>query len=203
MLFRSFSGYISKTLLHESIVEYAIELSAHGEPSRWIHAVEWAFLITGGMTLAYMTKLFVAIFIEKHPFEQEKFDAKKQYMSMESIFALLIPVIVLVVMGLLPYLTMNRIADFSQGFLHGEMPAHAVHYFSFTNLKGALISLLIGSLVYFGFIRKFLMGKDTKERVVYQNIWPGWMDLEDLIYRPMLQKEIGRESCRERVWTWV
>ena len=185
-----FSGYISKTLLHESIVEYAIELSAHGEPSRWIHAVEWVFLITGGMTLAYMTKLFVAIFIEKHPFEQEKFDAKKQYMSMESIFALLIPVIVLVVMGLLPYLTMNRIADFSQGFLHGEMPAHAVHYFSFTNLKGALISLLIGSLVYFGFIRKFLMGKDTKERVVYQNIWPGWMDLEDLIYRPVLQKAV-------------
>ena len=71
-----FSGYISKTLLHESIVEYAIELSAHGEPSRWIHAVEWVFLITGGMTLAYMTKLFVAIFIEKHPFEQEKYKKK-------------------------------------------------------------------------------------------------------------------------------
>ena len=32
------------------------------------------------------------------------------------------------------------------------------------------------------------MGKDEQGRVVYQNVWPGWMDLEDLIYRPVLQK---------------
>ena len=25
---------------------------------------------------------------------------------------------------------------------------------------------------------------------LYQNIWPGWMDLEDLIYRPVLQKAV-------------
>ena len=45
---------------------------------------------------------------------------------------------------------------------------------------------MIGALVYFGFIRKFLMEKDDKQ--TYLNIWPGWMDLEDLIYRPILQK---------------
>ena len=183
-----FSGYVSKTLLHESIVEYAAELAAHGEPTLWMTAVEWIFLFTGGMTIAYMTKLFVAVFVEKHPTRQEEFDNKKRYMNAESISALGIPALALLAMGLFPYMTMNPLADLAQGFLHGEAPAHAVHYFALTNLKGAVISLAIGALVYFGFIRKFLMGKDEHEEKVYLNVWPGWMDLEDLIYRPVLQK---------------
>lgn len=182
------SGYVSKTLLHESIVEYASELSAHGEPALWIHVIEWIFLFTGGMTIAYMTKLFIAVFVEEHPFRQKDFDEKKHYMNAESIFAILLPTVLLVVLGFFPYLTMNRIADLAQGFLHGEAPAHAVHYFSLGNLKGAVISLAIGALVYFGFIRKFLIGKNDEQEQVYLNIWPGWMDIEDLIYRPVLQK---------------
>lgn len=182
------SGYVSKTLLHESIVEYAAELTAHGEPAFWIHVIEWIFLFTGGMTIAYMTKLFIAVFVEEHPMWQERFDEKKHYMNAESIFALAVPTVLLVVLGFFPYLTMNRVADLAQGFLYGEAPAHAVHYFSLGNLKGAVISLAIGALVYFGFIRKFLMGKNDEQEQVYLNIWPGWMDIEDLIYRPVLQK---------------
>ena len=60
-----FNGYISKTLLHESIVEYIEELRHVGEAAGIYKAVEWAFLFAGGITVAYMTKLFVAIFIEK------------------------------------------------------------------------------------------------------------------------------------------
>lgn len=183
-----FSGYVSKTLLHESIVEYASELAAHGEPSLWIRGIEWIFLLTGGMTIAYMTKLFAAVFLEKHPDRQQEYDAKTAYMNQESIFALLVPAVLLVLMGFLPYLTMNRIADLAQGFLHGEMPAHAVHYFSPANLKGAVISMTIGVLVYFGMIRRYLMGKDEKGRTCYLNVWPGWLDLEDLVYRPVFAK---------------
>ncbi len=182
------SGYVSKTLLHESIVEYAEELAAHGEPSLWISGIEWIFLLTGGMTIAYMTKLFVAVFLEQHPDRQQEYDAKTAYMNKESIFALLVPTVLLVLMGFLPYHTMNRAADLAQGFLHGEMPAHVVHYFSLTNLKGAVISMTIGALVYFGLIRKFLMGKDEKGRTCYLNLWPRWLDLEDLVYRPVFAK---------------
>lgn len=182
------SGYVSKTLLHESIVEYTEELAVHGEPLLWIHAIEWLFLFTGGMTIAYMTKLFIAVFVEEHPVRQKEFDEKKYYMNGESIFALLTPAVLLVLMGFFPYLTMNRIADQARGFLHGAEPVHAVHYFSLGNLKGAVISLAIGALVYFGFIRKFLIGKNDDQERVYLNVWPDWMDIEDLIYRPVLQK---------------
>ncbi len=54
------SGHVSKTLLHESIVEYAA-LTGYF----WWRGAEWLFLFTGGMTAAYMTKLFVALFVER------------------------------------------------------------------------------------------------------------------------------------------
>lgn len=72
------SGYISKTLLHESIVEYIEILSAQGGAGL-MRTVEWLFLIAGGMTLAYMTKLFVAVFLEKKPGSEKP--AKELYMD--------------------------------------------------------------------------------------------------------------------------
>ncbi|MCD8197884.1 MAG: sodium:proton antiporter [Lachnospiraceae bacterium] len=183
-----FSGYVSKTLLHESIVEYAEELAELGRSALWVRGVEWVFLLTGGMTVAYMTKLFVAVFLEKNPERQAEYDAKKRYMNRESALALLVPAALLLILGFFPYLTMNRIADLAQGFLHGVSPEHAVHYFSWTNLQGALISLTIGAIVYFGIIRRFLMGRNESGETCYKDLWPAWLDLEERVYRPVFQK---------------
>ena len=77
------NGYISKTLIHESIVEYA-ELLREGAAvcifsAEAMRGIEWAFLASGGLTVAYMTKLYVALFIEKNTdaSRQEKFDSLK------------------------------------------------------------------------------------------------------------------------------
>lgn len=181
------SGYVSKTLLHESIVEFAEELAHHGEPTLWIHVIEWIFLITGGMTLAYMTKLFVAVFLEENPTRQKEFDAKKQYMNAESAFAIGAPTVFLVIQGFLPYGTMNRLADLAQSFLYGTTPEHAVQYFSLTNLKGAVISLIIGAVVYFGFIRTCLMVKNEKGQKEYSSVVPNLSFWEGLIHEPSLK----------------
>ena len=53
-----FGGYVSKTLLHESIVECGGGLG--------MRLLEYTFLFSGGLTVAYMTKLFVAVFVEKN-----------------------------------------------------------------------------------------------------------------------------------------
>ncbi len=185
------SGYVSKTLLHESIVEYAEELALHGEPSTWIHVIEWIFLITGGMTIAYMTKLFVAVFLEDNLTRQKEFDAKKHYMNRESIFAIGIPTVILVILGFFPYLTMNRLADLAQGFLYGTSPEHAVHYFSLTNLKGACISLIIGAVVYFGFIRTCLMAKNAQGQKEYINVIPNLETWEELFHHPSIKGAVS------------
>ncbi len=62
------SGYISKTLLHESIIEKIIMV----DNNMFYKFIESLFTLTGGFTTAYMTKLFVAVFIEKNPYYQEK-----------------------------------------------------------------------------------------------------------------------------------
>ncbi|MCD8370690.1 MAG: sodium:proton antiporter, partial [Clostridiales bacterium] len=62
-----FGGYISKTLLHESIVEYG-SVGA-------MRTLEYVFQFSGGLTVAYMTKMFVAIFLE----ENEDRNRQKKY----------------------------------------------------------------------------------------------------------------------------
>lgn len=176
-----FGGYISKTLLHESILEYGGGV--------WMRAVEYVFLLSGGLTVAYMTKLFTAIFIERNADEsrQQEYDSKKVYMGPASIFALGGSAIILFVWGLLPRFTMDRAAELAQGFMGLEEAGHSVAYFSLTNLRGALISIVIGALVYALVIRKLLMKRENGAQVkAYVNVWPKWLDLENLIYRPLL-----------------
>ena len=169
-----FGGYISKTLLHESIVEYGGGLI--------FKAVEWIFLISGGLTVAYMTKLYVAIFAERNENAQvqRKYDGMKKYMNLQSSAAITISAVLLLVWGLFPHQIMDRAAELGQSFMHLEETGEVVAYFSMKNLSGAVISIAIGAFVYVCVVRRFLM-KDA-----YINAWPAWMDLENMIYRPFV-----------------
>ena len=59
------NGYISKSLLHESILEYVELLHEQGLSAAWYSATEWIFVITGGMTFSYMLKLYFALFWDR------------------------------------------------------------------------------------------------------------------------------------------
>ncbi len=171
------NGYVSKTLLHEAILE---GLPHYGWP---LKAVEWIFLFSGGLTAAYMTKLFVAIFVEKHPTRQTEFDADKDWLSRPAALALGCSGAVIPILGFTADLSMNALADLGTDFLHGEPLAHAVRYLSLENLKGGAVSLAIGAAVYLLLVRTW-MRKDGN----YVNRWPGRLDLEELVYRPLLLK---------------
>ena len=167
------NGYVSKTLLHESIVEYIAHLTAHGHSALLFQAIEWIFLFSGGLTVAYMLKLFICIFIEKHPEKQEQYNAKTNYMSVLSKLVLGISAVILPIMGAFPGMTMNKMADAVMGFLRSGPLHHEVHYFAWVNLKGGLISIGIGILVYFLVIREVFMKNGN-----YVNLWPEKLDLE-------------------------
>jgi len=221
--FPLFSGYVSKTLLHESIVEFAeeiAEVASMADAHTLIKTAEWIFLLTGGMTFAYMLKLFICVFVEKNSDAaiQASFDERgKKYMKPLSAFAITLPSVILFVMGILPYATMNKMAHLALEFMAGEEPHEFVNYFSLGNLKGGAISLTIGLVLYFGFIRTVLIKKSYvnpdegvtrsyvnsdadsnsilneqrsgagEKSLSYVNLWPEWLDLENLIYRPLIQ----------------
>ena len=174
-----FGGYVSKTLLHESILEYG--------GGFLMKCVEYIFLFSGGLTVAYMTKLFIAVFMEENenPQLQRSYDKMTKYMNPASTFALAGSALILFVWGLVPHQTMDRAAALGEPFMHLEESGHAVAYFSRANLEGAAISIVIGALVYLLFIRKVLIRRE-KGHYIYVNLWPSWLDLENLIYRPLL-----------------
>ena len=155
----AWSGYVSKTLLHESIVEYIAMFPTLTGEAVLFKIIEALFTFAGGLTCAYMIKLFIAVFVEKNtdPTLQAKYDAKKKYMNWMTAACLIIPAAVLPVLGIIPGFTMDEIAGVSQSFLHGHDPAHAVAYFSWTNLKGAVASISIGIILYFLIVRMCLI----------------------------------------------
>lgn len=175
-----FGGYISKSLLHESILEYG--------GGGWMKLLEIIFIVSGGMTVAYMTKLFVTVFVEKNTDAalQECFDSNKRYMKPFTGAAVGIPAVCLLLWGWMPHRLMDQVADLGSGFFALEEAGEAVHYFSGENLIGAAYSIVIGALVYLIVIRRVLMKKNEAGEKVLVDRWPVWLDLENTVYRPVL-----------------
>jgi len=184
------SGYVSKTLLHEGIVEYIHALEGghvHGAlfTAGSMKAIEWIFLFSGGLTVAYMCKLFVAVFLEENRDKavQKKYDAGKPCWKPVSAAALTVVSCVIPVLGMLPAVTMDVLADLAQSFLGVHHAGHAVHYFTWVNLKGSVISVAIGAVLYLTVVRRWMVVEG-----VYVDRWPRWLDLEERLYRPVLLK---------------
>lgn len=171
------NGYVSKTLLHESIVELIHESSV---PVNWVlTGVEWIFLFTGGLTFAYMLKLFFCLFIDKG---NRDWALNGEYMAEGSAATLLTYSTLLIMLGLMPNDTMDTIASFARPFLSGAIPDHEIDYFSWVNIKGSLYSLGIGTVIFVVIVRKLLYRKG-----VYCDPIPQKFSIEMGIYRPALK----------------
>ncbi|MCR4672630.1 MAG: complex I subunit 5 family protein [Lachnospiraceae bacterium] len=172
-----FNGYASKTLLHEGIVMGA---EAFEQYESILKAIEWIFLTSGGFTFAYMSKLFICVFVEKNkdPQRQAKYDANRHAMNPGSTVAVFGTSILFILLGQKP------IFNALTSFMTGE--ANVLHHYkplSWACVSGGLISLGIGAAVYIFFIRGVTLKNGS-----YRNLWPAKLDLEDLIYRPALLK---------------
>ncbi len=176
-----FNGYLGKTLIHESIVEY---INMAGKDELLFKIIEWLFLISGGLTLAYVLKLFVVLFVAE-PVKNFSHENKK-YLSIENVITLLISSLLLPLIGLMPYKIGNVIGFSGTGFLNGSTHHIVIDFFTFENIEGALISILIGACVYIVIVRKFFI--DPEKNYECSNLWPEKLNIEFLIFRPVLCK---------------
>ena len=168
------NGYISKTLLHESIVE-----CHHLTYASYLQFAEWVFLLSGGITVAYMLKIYIAIFIERN--KEDKYINMTDYASNFTKIVFILSAILLPIIGLVTTFT-DKIMDTGADFFGVHLLDHAIHYFSWVNLKGAVISISLGLVIYIVVIRKC----SFKKEVDYKELWPKWFDLEFLVYKPIL-----------------
>ncbi len=188
------NGYISKTLIHEGIAHlrmYTALLNSSGIKTILsydvVTVIEWVFLISGGCTLAYMLKLYICVFIEKNTDSelQAAYDEHRDYMNPFTGGALAISATVIPVLGLTSGYSLKGVVDMCADSLCIDTMAeyYLEHFFTWECLKGGLISIVIGIIIYFGIIRICMMNDDRTE---YIDLWPKWMDLENAVYRPVI-----------------
>ena len=82
---------------------------------------------------------------------------------------------------LMPILGQPAVAGQLAAVMTGEHTFEHFHAFAGVNLRGGAISLVIGACIYLFIVRKVLMRENH-----YVNCWPEKLDLEDLVYRPLL-----------------
>ena len=90
------------------------------------------------------------------------------------------------VLGLTAHSTMDKIAEYAVHFFHRHAMDHAVHYFAWINLKGAVISISVGLAVFF-LVGMLWLTKKKNDEEEYINVWPQKLDLDDYAYRPALK----------------
>ena len=184
------NGYTSKTMIHEGLVELAEEV----EGFSIYRFCEWVFLFAAGLTTAYMLKLYVCMFWQKNPDAglQKYYDELRGHsLSVRSALVLILTAVPLILIGVFPNQVLLPLTVKSAGFLNRSALTHAVPFFSLTNLAGGGVSLLIGALVYLFFVRKVLYRPNTG----YRDIWPRWLDLEELFYRPVFTRFLPWAAC--------
>ncbi|MBO4415866.1 MAG: NADH dehydrogenase, partial [Lachnospiraceae bacterium] len=155
------SGYVAKTLIHEGIVEY-IHIAANGYKT-FFKILEWLYLISGGMTFAYMTKLYFCLFVDDPGINVEKLinDWEKTHGGLSdnahsgdvgkiSYAAIVPPAVLIVLFGLGAKLYISKLAVFMGNFNtfsydHEQLSIlNEIKIFSLENLKGSMISICFG-----------------------------------------------------------
>ncbi len=173
-----FGGYISKTLLHESIVEYASTLG--GISFAAVKLCEYLFLLTGGLTVAYMTKLFICIFVMKPSSETKSHPTVK--LPLYCAIPLTASALVLPALGIFSGIS-RKIAEITAPFLKSEPLPEGLNFFSLENLSGAAISITAGALIYIFIVRKVMI-KDG----LYKDFSNSRVDLDECVYKPLVFK---------------
>ena len=174
-----FNGYISKTLLHEGIVEKIHLLHEVHAATGFFRFAEVIFLVSGGFTVAYMTKLFICLFV-KNP--AKEWHGDKAYVSKRTGVVIGTVSALIFAFGALPHQTLDKLAALTSDFMGVHPLDHAVHYFSWVNLKGAVISLAIGAVLYFAVAQFTVITKDKK----YINPWNQKLTVENLLWKPLV-----------------
>ena len=186
------NGYLSKSLLHEALLEYDVLADS------WLVSLfEKVFLFCGGLTFAYMAKLYLCLFWLKNrdPDLQSVYDAQKTVLTTPAALALILSSLPPVILALFPNKISRPILEASMGFFRGAPLPGIIAWYSADNLRGAGVSLLIGNLVCF-LVHRFLV-RDGE----YPEVWPAWLDLEKSVYRPVLTRMLPsrrkkQEGCK-------
>lgn len=168
-----FNGFISKSLLHEALAE-----AHHLYHSYWFTVGEWFFAISSAMTVAYMLKIFITVFIER---EKEEVSFKKMEWTFRTVLPTVLLALIIVLIGVFPRFMYNLMGNMVELPGYKNYGLHDIAFFSKTNFKAVGLSYCIGALIYGLGIKKLLRNKAGD----YFNPMANRLSLEKGIYIPI------------------
>lgn len=164
-----FCGYLGKTLIHEAIAEYAAVGGV------LFQTAEWVFLFSGGLTLAYLLKIYIPLF---HMGKRQ--EEKNEKLGGAATAALVPCAVLLPLIAVVPNIYRAIASIGLEGTGISPLPADFAFY-SQKNLFGIGISFAIGVAVYMAIILGCLYRKG-KYRIISCPV-----SLEKTIYIPVFR----------------
>jgi len=168
------NGYASKTMIHEALLE-----AAHEFPGPLFSILDFLFYIGSAMTVAYMLKFFVAVFMEKN----EAYYGQHRHLIK---WPVLLPMSVLsaaiAILGIRPewvYAPLSQAAE----ILGVSGDVHP-HIFETVALRASGIIFVLGFIMYATFIRMYLR-RQVDGHAVYVNPSNTFFRIEEDLMIPL------------------
>ncbi len=171
-----FNGFVSKTLLHEALAK------AHSLYHSNLFTVgEIIFTLSSSFTVAYLLKIFIAVFIEE---SDNDFEYVKYKPSKATIFPLSVLSFLVIYLGVRPDFIIQILRKTLETFFNNYHLE--VHVFTQANIMNSITTIILGVLIYVFFIRKFLRIGNGKSSY-YINPAIKWFNIENHLYKPILK----------------
>lgn len=171
------NGYVSKTILHEALVE-----AAHLYHTPYFIIAEVVFYAASAMTVAYMLKIFITVFIEKNP---EYTGQYKDAIRKRALFPMGLISGCILILGLFPEPILHIVQTALNTF---DISAHHMpHVFVSEAFKSAALSTGLGVTLYIMFVRRYLYRRMGQKRI-YINPTTHWFQLEENLYVPVIRR---------------
>lgn len=163
-----FTGYISKTLLHEAIIE-----SYYFQGDKILYYIEKIFKLTSALTVVYFTKMLVPAFFGPASEKVKDIDERSSAMK----FSIAILSFGIITLGLFPGLILDNFIIWSKIDFPFQITTSMTEiiFWSAKAFEGSLVSILAGVFIYF----------TLQVSHLFDLILPKKWGFEFLFYRPL------------------
>lgn len=174
--FPGFNGFVSKTLLHDALIE-----ASHMTHLPIYTAIEVFYYIGSTLTVAYMLKLYIALFVSQNKVYDDK---PKKHLNYKAGIPIILLSGFIFWIGLMPNWFMEPLVVYinSLGYTLNELP----HIYTMASVIPVLGIVVAGTLLYLFYVRRYLVEEEEGERI-YLNHTLNWFNIEEDFFRPFFK----------------
>lgn len=168
------NGYASKTMIHEALLEAAAE-----NPGILFKILDVLFYFGSALTVAYMAKFFVAVFIDKN---EDYYGQHRHLVKLPVLLPMSILSAGILILGMKPELIYKPLSK--AAVILGATEEIYPHLFTAAPLKASALVFILGLTLYMTFVR-FNLRRFVEGRWIYVNPSNDFFNIEEDLMIPL------------------